>query len=155
MCTGIALAWTSLPAELIGPHALEHRVHDRGGELEVHFIYHDFEPRLPIRHGGQLRIVRWGNRRGQSAVLPRTGWTWQATIDEGIWRHTDARLVEIPATLGLDKGVWFRIRQGILGLLVSDENGHPVVYMVCEPASHYYRVMTRSDRMPVLIDERI
>jgi hypothetical protein len=30
-----------------------------------------------------------------------------------------------------------------------------VAYMLCEPASHYYQVMTRSPRMPVLIDERI
>jgi hypothetical protein len=41
---------------------------------------------------------------------------------------------------------------GIRGLLVPDERGLAVAYMVCEPASHYYRVMTGSDRMPVLID---
>jgi hypothetical protein len=41
------------------------------------------------------------------------------------------------------------------GLLVPDERGIAVCYMICEPASHYYRIMTRSDRMPVLIDERI
>jgi len=28
-------------------------------------------------------------------------------------------------------------------------------YLVCEPASHYYAVMTRSAWMPVLIGERI
>jgi hypothetical protein len=37
---------------------------------------------------------------------------------------------------------------------VQDETGHDVVYLLCEPASHYFRVMTRSDRMPVLIGER-
>jgi hypothetical protein len=60
-----------------------------------------------------------------------------------------------PATLGLDRGVWYRIRQGIRGLLVPDERGLAVCYMLCEPASHYYQVMTRSNRMPVLIEERI
>jgi hypothetical protein len=30
-----------------------------------------------------------------------------------------------------------------------------VVYMICEPASHYYRVMTGSERMPVFIEQRI
>jgi hypothetical protein len=63
--------------------------------------------------------------------------------------------VDIPATFGLDGGVWSRIRQGVRGLLVRDERGEPVVYVLCEPASRYYWVMTRSDRMPVLIGERI
>jgi hypothetical protein len=51
--------------------------------------------------------------------------------------------------------VWYRVRQGIRGLLTRDEQAQPVCYMICEPASHYYHVMTRSDRMPVLIAERI
>ena len=55
----------------------------------------------------------------------------------------------------LEGGVWFRIQQGIRGLLVPDERGLAVVYMICEPASHYYQVMTRSRRMPVLIEQRI
>jgi hypothetical protein len=38
---------------------------------------------------------------------------------------------------------------------VPDERGLAVCYMICEPASHYYRIMTRSDRMTLLIDERI
>jgi hypothetical protein len=37
---------------------------------------------------------------------------------------------------------------------VQDEAGLDVVYMLCEPASHYFRVMTRSERMPVLVGER-
>jgi hypothetical protein len=51
--------------------------------------------------------------------------------------------------------VWFTIHQGIRGLLVPDEKRVAVVYMICEPASHYYRIMTRSDRMPIFIDQRI
>jgi hypothetical protein len=52
-------------------------------------------------------------------------------------------------------GGWYLIEQGIRGLRVPDERGLAVVYMVCEPASHYYRIMTGSPRMPVLIDQRI
>ena len=40
-------------------------------------------------------------------------------------------------------------------MLVPDERGIAVAYMICEPASHYYQVMTRSSRMPVLIEEKI
>lgn len=57
--------------------------------------------------------------------------------------------------LGLERGVWFSVREGMRGLLVPDERGCAVAYMICESASHYYHVMTRSSRMPVLIEERI
>jgi hypothetical protein len=155
MCTGIALAWNELPTELIARHGLERRRHDRGGEPEVRFLVRDRSPRLPVWRDGRLQIVRWGNTRGQSRVLPPTGWTWKATVDDGTWQSTGAVLVDIPATLGLEKGVWFRVRQGIRGLLVPDESGVAVCYMLCEPATHYYQVMTRSTRMPVLIEEGI
>jgi hypothetical protein len=60
------------------------------------------------------------------------------------------------ATMGLDKGVWYRIRQGIRGLVVPDERGFPRVYVICEPSTHYYQIMTRGSRwIPALIDERI
>ncbi len=155
MCVGIALAWSELPTELIGRHGLERRVHERGGEREVRFYFRDRSPRLPIWRDGRLEIARWGNGRGDSRFLPRTGWTWLSTVQEGYWRELGPIAVDIPATIGLERGVWYRIRQGIRGILVPDERGHAVVYMICEPASHYYQVMTRSNRMPVLIEERI
>jgi hypothetical protein len=43
---------------------------------------------------------------------------------------------------------------GIRGLLVQDEEGRPVVYMICEPSTHYFRIMTGCDRMPALVDQR-
>lgn len=155
MCVGIALAWSELPTELIGRHGLDGCVHSRGGAPEVRFLHRDRRPRLPIWRDGRLQVVRWGNSRGQSRGLPRTGWTWLETINTGGWRGLDPIAVDIPATLGLDRGVWYRIRQGVRGLLVPDERGAAVVYMICEPATHYYQVMTRSHRMPVLIEETI
>jgi hypothetical protein len=100
-------------------------------------------------------VARWGNGRGQSRFLPRTGWTWLSTVQARYWRSLEPIPVDIPATLGLERGVWFHIRQGIRGLLVPDDRGLAVCYMICEPASHYHQVMTRSNRMPVLIEERI
>jgi len=46
--------------------------------------------------------------------------------------------VHIPTTFGLDRGVWFHIREGIRGILVPDERGAAVAYVVIEPASNYY-----------------
>jgi hypothetical protein len=155
MSTGIALAYSELPLELMERYDLERRVHDRGGEREVRFLWRHQEKVLPVWHEGQLQIVRWGCRRGDSKFLPCTGWTWQATIEDGRWAAWEAVPVDIPATTALENGIWYRVRQGIRGVLVHDEQEEPVVFMVCEPASHYYEVMTRSRRMPVLIGERI
>jgi hypothetical protein len=155
MFTGIALRLCDLPTELIERHGLDHRVHERGGERELCFLFRDRVPRLPVWRDGLLQIVRWGNGRGQSRLLRRTGWTWLATVNEGGSQGSEAVPVDIPASLGLGRGVWFCICRGIRGLLVPDEQGITVAYMICEPASHYYWIMTRCDRKPVLIDERI
>jgi hypothetical protein len=155
MCDAISLARSTLPKELIGQHWLDRRLYERAGrENELHFYYRDRRPQLPIWRDGQLQIVRWGNGRGQSRFLPRTGWTWLESIEKGEWQNLEWVQVDIPAMLGLDRGVWFVIRQGIRGLLVPDERGKAMVYMICEPSTHYYQVMTRNSRMPVLIEER-
>jgi hypothetical protein len=151
----IALARSGLPIDLVERHKLERRIHDRGGEREIQFFYRDRAPRLPVWRDGRLQIVRWGNGRGSSKLLPRTGWTWQSSIDGGMWRNLDTVAVDIPATLGFEHGVWYVIHEGIRGLLVPDERGIAVVYMICEPSSHYYRIMTGSDRMPIFIAQRI
>jgi hypothetical protein len=51
--------------------------------------------------------------------------------------------------------VWYRVKQGIQGLIVLDREGKPVVFMLCEPSTGYYRVMTRAEWMPVLVCEVI
>ena len=155
MFSGVALALSELPADLIAQHGLQRRVCARGGEPEVQFLLRDAERVLPVWLDGQLQILRWGNRRGQSRILPCTAWTWLATLEEGGWGDRAPVPVVIPATMGLDHGVWFRIREGVRGLSVRDEEGRPTVYVLCEPASHYYQIMTRSAGMPVLIGERI
>jgi hypothetical protein len=156
VCLGIAVTGSELPTDLIGRRELERRRYARGEQQEYRFLFRDRRPCLPIWRDGQLQIVRWGNGRGQSRSLPRTGWTWLETIRQGSWRGSGAVPVEIPASYGLERrGVWFLIETGIRGLLVPDERGWAVCYMICEPATHYYRIMTGSDRMPVLIDQRI
>jgi hypothetical protein len=88
--------------------------------------------------------------------LPCTAWTQVDTVEKGGWGEGGVEPVVIPASMGLDKGIWYRIRQGIRGVVVRDEWDCPRVYVVCEPASHYYRILTRgSEWMPVLIGERI
>jgi hypothetical protein len=75
-------------------------------------------------------------------VLPPTGWTWLASVEGGQWGQAGAEPVTVAASMGLEHGIWFRVRQGIRGLLVRDEHGVEAAYMLCEPASHYFAVMT-------------
>jgi hypothetical protein len=155
MCAGIALALTELPPELMERHGLAERLFERGGEKEVRFLYRHARPVLPVLRQGQLEIVCWGARRGDSKELPCTGWTWQSTVEAGEWGRWEAEAVDVPAMLALENGIWYRVRQGLRGLVVTDENDTERVYIICEPASHYYQVMTRSTSMPVFIDQRI
>ena len=152
MCVGISLMTSEVPLELLDQPELKRRLYTRGTEPELHFLHRDSRPVLPVWHEGQLRIVQWGNRdRHDARRLPLTGWTWQATIEAGGWSAWAPEVVDIPANFGLENGVWFHVRQGFKGLLVSNGRGEPVVYMICAPATRYYEVMTRSRRMPVLI----
>lgn len=137
---GIALAWSDVPLDLIERYDLARLAHERGGERELRFLRRSRHPLLPVWQDGQLQILAWGRKGG--------GLTWQRTVDDGAW--VGAELVEIKASAGLDGGVWYRIRQGVRGLVVGCE-----AYLIVEPSSYYYKVMTRCERMPVLIGERI
>jgi hypothetical protein len=139
--------------ELEGHPGLPRRAYRRGERVEYRFLCTDRRPCLPIVRDGRLFLARWGNTRGQSRFLPRTNWTWLETVRRGGWQGSGAEMVEIPATFGLERGRWFRVTQGIRGLLVPDERGWAVAYMICEPSSHYYKVMTRAERMPAFIDQ--
>jgi hypothetical protein len=49
--------------------------------------------------------------------------------------------------------VWFKVKQGMQGLLVHDRQGVPVVFLLTQPATRYYEIMCRSEWMPVLVGE--
>ena len=155
MCVAIALTASDLPVDLLAADLLAGRVHDRGGETEVRFYFRARPSLLPVWWDGRLHVVRWGNRDRAERGLPPTGWTWQATVEAGRWAALAPEPVDVPATYGYAGGVWFRVKQGVRGLLVRARAGDPVVYLICAPATRYYRVMTRAEWMPVLIGEVI
>jgi hypothetical protein len=101
-------------------------------------------PCLPLRHQPTKQ------RRNGSGISPGV-----ATVEAGKWVKHGPERVEVPASLILRHGRWIAVRQGVQGLLVRHEAGVPAVYVLCEPASHYYEVMTRSKWAPVLVGERI
>ncbi len=148
---GIAIPWADVPLELIEQHRLSRLLHERGGERELRFLRRVPEAVLPVWHDGLLRIVSWGSRSGR---LPRSGYTWLRTVEAGEWAAYHAEPVTVPASAGLHNGVWYRIRQGVRGLY-AECAGVSAVYVMVEPASYYYRTMTRAERMPALLGERI
>ena len=107
-----------------------------------------------MRREGKLEIVTWGSKSRRSP-LPYGGWISVADIGAGIIANSGTEEVVIPANLGLQKGTWFVINEGIRGLIIV-VRGTPIVYMLMEPATNYYRNMTeQSPTMPVFVDQVI
>lgn len=157
MCSAVAIPVSLIPKVLFDQFDLLPRVRDRGGnQPEVWFTHADREPLIPVRDGGGLRLYPWGSR-DRKGPLPVGGWTWRDSVEKGAWNNVgcETEPVVIPATYGCEKGVWFRITEGIRGLLVRPPGGAPVVYMMVEEPTRYFKVMTRGEKAPSLIDEVI
>ena len=157
MCKGISILKARLKQELFEQYELAQRITTRGADSqqELHFMYTDPVVQLPVIDGGEIVIHEWGNRGNKESKLPRTGWCRTESLKAGKWRWLSPEKVVIPADFGLEKGVWFTIEQGLEGVVVHDEQERPHVYMLTQPASHYYQTMTRHDRMPILIGQEI
>ena len=157
MCLGISVSWRELPEELIERYALGDQIITResASDREIRFLYRDPRPMLPAWLDNQLDVYIWGNRDDKQSRLPRTGWCRSESLAAGRWRHLRPRRVVIPASFGLAKGVWFHITEGMQGILVDDERGRGHVYMLTQPATRYYEVMTNDSRMPVLVGKGI
>lgn len=153
MFQGISLSFHSLPDSLRKAIPdLEDRTHRRNEKAnpEVWFLLRDRLPILPVWWEGQLRLVTWG-RAGpnQSRIwqCPRADW------EAGKWSQWEPDPVQIPADFGRDSGVWFDVREGLEGIVLPGKTG-PEVYVLTQPASHYYEVMcSHSECMPCLVGQ--
>ena len=155
MFGGVALPLDRIPGALVAQHDLGVRVYHRLGVPELHFLTRE-EPRLlPVLLDGVLRILSWGNRRGDSSKLPLTLWTSLATIEAGGWGEARIEEAVIPATLAFDSGIWYAASGGVRGLVVADEKEVRRVYPIVEPASHCYAIMCNSKWMPCLVEQAL
>ena len=155
MCTGIALDRCEIPDSLVDEYGLTTTSRGAESSPEVQVRYQDKKARLPVWLDGQLQILTWGNRDDKQSRLPRTGWARRESVEDGKWKWLRPEKVTIPASYGLEKGVWFAITEGMEGLVVLDEQKLPHVDMLTQPASHYYQTMTRHERMPILLGDQI
>ena len=155
MFQGVSILLSRMPEQSIERYQLAGRIVSRGGECnEIHFMHDERNRMLPVFHDGQLIVCEWGNCSSVSK-LQRIGWCSQESIEAGKWRWLEPQQIEIPADYGYDRGVWYQVTQGIRGVLVRDERDRPHAYILTVPASHYYKIMTRSSRMPILIEQDI
>jgi hypothetical protein len=151
MCTGIAIVLSEFPSDLL--IGLGSRLYVREGRQEIQFHWWQEPLLLPVRWAGSLRLCRWGNRNRRSR-LPFGGWLSREQIEAGIVAGTEQGI--IPANLGYDKGTWFLISEGIQAVVLPDIPDGPVVYILTEPASNYYKNMAeQSSMMPVFVNQVI
>jgi hypothetical protein len=117
----LALAYHELPPELIGRHASRARPTTGAGRRRSASSTDTRRRDSPSGvRGNSKSSAGW---RGDSRALPCTGWTWQGTVEAGEWSQWEAEPMDVPATLALENGVWYRVNEGIQGLLVADEAG--------------------------------
>ena len=151
MCGGIAIQWKTVPQNLREQHGI---APTRIGTEErvIQFHFRDRKPLLPAIRNSELDIYPWGNRDDKTSRLPRTGWCKSESLEQGKWDYLKPESVEIPAIMGLEKGVWFEIDGGLKGILVNDEAETPHVFMLTQPASSEYIELTMHERMPVFLN---
>jgi hypothetical protein len=113
------------------------------------------EPVLPVQTEAEqeddepgVALVRWGNR-DKAAPFPQTGWARIDSIEAGKWSHLKPKPVVIPVSYGVEKGKWFPIESGIMGVLV-ERKGEERVYMLTDEATPEFLGVTKHERMPVL-----
>lgn len=153
---GVSLSWRLLTESLVHQHNLGERAISRGveAEREYCFLFSHQCPQLPVWVGDELRILCWGCP-GKGSRLPKTRSVRREVVEAGHWSCLNPEQVTVPANFIIDRGTWYCIREGIKAIVVRNESGVLIVYPLTEPASHYYQVMTRQERMPVLKGERI
>ena len=129
MCRAISILKNRINLELFEEYDLQSRIRQRADEADEEIVFdfadRDHNPQLPVIHAGRMIICEWGNRGGRVAKLPKTGWCREESLKAGKWRWLSPEQVVIPAQLGLEKGVWFSITEGIEGIVAPKRWSFP------------------------------
>ncbi len=156
MCQGVSIDWR----EFLDWHIERYRLAWRSltrmeqAEREYLFLYKQHPRELPVWCDGELIIAEWG-AKNRATRLPSSGWCPQEVLESGVWGEWRPLLGEIPAMYAYDGNVWFQVPKGIRAVVLCDQKNGKHVYVLTQPSTHYYEVMTRQDRMPVFIGEQI
>ena len=162
MCGGVIFPYKKEFAEMLSKYYSPEEMAEFERTGQVRSLYWQRgQPVLPVQtEAGDgdgdgdsegLVLVPWGNR-DKNAKFPVTGWARVDSIESGKWSHLRPRPVLIPVDYGVEKGKWFPIESGVMGVLVQrgeDER----VYMLTDDATPEFLDVTKHDRMPVLQDQ--
>ena len=107
------------------------------------YSFKERKPQLPVERRGQIIMAKW------------KGYCTIETLKAGHFQGQRAELIEIPATRGYSGGIWFQVRLGMRGVLIHGPAKEFCVYMLVAASTHYFKTMTGSARMPVLIKQII
>lgn len=130
---GISLARREFPDVLLPGFADRISRRREDADEEVHFLDHQRPRVLPVWFDGQLQMMSWGR--------------WCPMEEVSQWQGEEAW---IPATFICDQGVWTPVACGMRGIIKAR-----TIHPLSQPATHYYNVMTRSQRMPAFMGETI
>lgn len=159
MCGGVIFPYKKVFAEALAQSFSPEELAEFERTGQVRSLYwQKGQPVLPVLAGDEegddssgLTLVRWGNR-DKEAPFPQTGWARVDSIEAGKWAHLKPQPVLIPVSYGVEKGKWFPIESGIMGVLVQ-RKGEERVYMLTGDATSEFLDVTRHERMPILKDQ--
>ncbi len=159
MCGGVIFPYKKIYAEALSEMYSPEEIAEFERTGQVKSVYWQRgEPVLPVQTEADegngepgVALVRWGNR-DKNAPFPQTGWARIDSIEAGKWSHLRPKPVVIPVSYGVEKGKWFPIESGIIGVLV-ERKGEERVYMLTDEATPEFLGVTRHERMPVLQDQ--
>lgn len=110
---------------------------------------------LPICGANGNRFVKWGNKSCLGVRAPLGAFCKSESLKSGYLSQLRPKIVEVIANAAQENGIWFQIKQGIRAVLIKDSLGNEFVYILTLPSTHYYKTMTRAERMPVLVNQVI
>jgi len=148
MCAGVRFSISNIPEVKLKKYFNQRELdfYKKRGEIDIFFF--SKKPFLPIQRDDRIDLVTWGNR-DKNFALPQTGWARQESVEAGKWDYLKLQKVEIPARMGYEKGVWFKV-DGIGGVEIKSGRDKRV-YMLTQKASPRYRKLTGHDREPVWV----
>jgi hypothetical protein len=156
VCAGVAIPWDDLPTDFLARPEVRRRRYRRGNARpEARFWAWEPDRTLPVLWQGRLRLLPWGARRGDRSGLPCTAWAMRESLERGLWAAFAPDEAVVPAAFAFDRGVWFPVTQGIRAVVACGRGERPAAFLLVEPASHYYRTMTRARFMPCLVGQVI
>lgn len=149
MCGGISFSLSEVSEDELLEYFTPEEVERFKKSGLVRSFFWNRRPMLPVKENpnDRTKLYDWGNR-DKNVDLPVTGWAKEESLKAGKWLWLKPQPVFIPANEGFEKGVWFKINQGLKGIKV-EKGDQKRVYMLTRKATQQYLTKTRHDRMPI------